>query len=506
MTPTRATPKVSVNWPARTRNLAGPSSALSVSFTLHPLTVTGSDITFVGDRVSSNLAAYTDLFTATTSGLPGEWRLVATFYANAGETGQVVGTASVNVDLTAGGTLTNVDGTTLSTIGFSPTIVRTVVSTGQTVPFYSPTLLVATAYDASSNVVVVTPGSFTWTETAGSSNVSVAADGTASALQLGSATVSASVDGVSSASTTVAAATGQLVINYEAQGLSYDPVGGFLYASVPNYTADQAAILKINPTTGAITSVLQISGVPTLLTVSGNGANLYVARTDGSILPISLSSFTAGTAGSLGSGLTAEAMIPIPGTTDTWAVSTIPSGGGFGSTYIYDGLTPRPNSANIGASITSNSTGSQIFGYSRYVSTQYSVATIDSNGITVTSAATAGLSGTLTQISWLDSLVIADSGQVVNPQTGALVRTLALPAGATIATQTGTTEVYAASYTPTVQILGYDVTSGSLLSTYNVTGTISGNLNSPVSIGTSKIAVRTILGSPNSILLVGGLH
>lgn len=46
--PTNATPFVKVDWPTRSREVSGPSSALSVQFTLTPST--GATVVITGDR------------------------------------------------------------------------------------------------------------------------------------------------------------------------------------------------------------------------------------------------------------------------------------------------------------------------------------------------------------------------------------------------------------------------------------------------------------------------
>lgn len=506
-TPAKASPSVLVDWPARTRNISGPSSALSASFTLQPLNVSGASIAFSGDR-SNNLSAHTDTYTTSTQGAVGEYQLSATFYASAGETGVVVGTASSQVDLTASGALTQINGAALA-LSFSPTIQSTVVGSGQTAPFFTTTQLSATSYDSNNNVVVVSPGSYTWTQVTGSSVFSVTPDGIVTPLASGSGTVTATIDGVTSPSVSVSMSPGVMVMNYPASSFAYDSTRSVFYASVANYPTQGAfAILKLNPATGAIGGSVAMSVASTALAVSPNGSHLYATGTDGSITQIGLANMSVVGTASFPSGTFGVCASPLAMSSDSWVVSTSDSSNDDMGTYVYDSLTPRPNSAPIGLSIDTSADGTSVFGYQCLLAStprQYNFAIIGDSGITVSQTVTPSFQGQNTWIHYFDSAIVADDGTVADPTTGTTLNSFGITSTGHAAAGTPTgTRVYFVESQP-MQVVSGDLSSTSVVGTYSLPSSVTGTLSCATFVGTGAVAFRNSGGTSNQFFIVAGL-
>jgi hypothetical protein len=151
----------------------------------------------VGDRpdiLTPNTASYSSHI----HGAEGLWQLTGTFYSQNSELGVVVGTVSTQVEMTATGQLENPDGSPLSEIAFTPVIKSVGIDPGQTVGVGQSIQLVATALDGNGNPVVVSPGSFTFTNVGNTAILSVTPDGMATGEQTGECGVDVAVDGITS--------------------------------------------------------------------------------------------------------------------------------------------------------------------------------------------------------------------------------------------------------------------------------------------------------------------
>ncbi|HWD39442.1 MAG TPA: hypothetical protein VG944_11375 [Fimbriimonas sp.] len=194
---TSAIPSMAVNWPLRTRNLTGPSSALSVSILLHSTGVETPDVNIIGDR-SSNLAAHAETYASPAKTPFGPYTLTVTFYSSADLGGFVVGTASANVIFQESHTFTDTNGFPLGDIAFTGVVTSVKVVANQSTHVSQTVQVTANALDAQNNIMVVSPGSFSFAVASGGSNLTLTPDGSATGLQVGAAMLTASVDGVTS--------------------------------------------------------------------------------------------------------------------------------------------------------------------------------------------------------------------------------------------------------------------------------------------------------------------
>lgn len=201
-TPTR--PRFTVLWNARSRALTAPSSALSVTLAL---------ANSAGDTLSSQTvdrqadpASYTQ-----TVDLPdgitipaGRQHLTATFFAQPGGQGDVVGTISTDVAVAVDGS-----GVEQLNLTYSRIVATVDITTNQTLNIGETRQLTFAARDAAGNLLAVTPGSAFWQVTSGQNSLSVTTDGIATGLSAGTAGVGVTVDGVQSTPTVITITSGK---------------------------------------------------------------------------------------------------------------------------------------------------------------------------------------------------------------------------------------------------------------------------------------------------------
>lgn len=245
--------QASVHWAARSRTLNAPSSALSMVATLHNAAPGGGDFAFTVNRDASP-AAYTTTYTSTTLAKIGTWDFAARFYAGANGTGDVVGTASATVTITAAGTGIG----DITTVG---TVASVAVPANQTVAVGASKDLVFEARTASGSLLALSAGSAFFTLTGGSDKMSVTQSGLATGLAPGNANVTATVDGIASAAQTVAVTSSAVV--------SISPSSPTIYV---NGTQTFTATVT-NAPTNAVT--WQLANSPAAGTLSADG--LYTA-------------------------------------------------------------------------------------------------------------------------------------------------------------------------------------------------------------------------------------
>jgi len=189
--------KLAIQWATRTRDVSAPASALSATAILHGASPTGGDVSWTIDR-DSDPAAYRGAYTAPADkpANVGMWPLEVKFYAAAGAQGALVGTAASTINL-------NADGNGAPDIAATAVIASVTVPPNQSVTVRKTAQLTFTAHDAMNNIVAVSPGSASWTITAGADKIRLTADGQATGLAEGTASVTAAVDGKTSAAQTV---------------------------------------------------------------------------------------------------------------------------------------------------------------------------------------------------------------------------------------------------------------------------------------------------------------
>ncbi len=181
-----------IDWPTRSRAaLTNPlTSALSVRVVFRGAATNGADVTMSIDRDASKVSAYTGTYTLTQAIRPSSSRTMnATFYAQAGETGPVVGTA------------TSATATQGAELSFGTISLTSVVSVVSVVPASltvgsDPVQLQFECKDGNGATVAVSPGSATWAISSNPAYLSLTPDGQATPITNGTANVTATVDGI----------------------------------------------------------------------------------------------------------------------------------------------------------------------------------------------------------------------------------------------------------------------------------------------------------------------
>lgn len=134
----------------QTNAVGGPSAALSGTLTLRGANTSGGDVVFNVNRGVQG--GPQDYSSAPQQAIPGIYILSVIFYANANQTGAIVGTAQASVTVLGDGTIT----TTIATVG---TIKSVVIAPNQLFTLGQTKTIVFSALDASGNVLAITPGS-----------------------------------------------------------------------------------------------------------------------------------------------------------------------------------------------------------------------------------------------------------------------------------------------------------------------------------------------------------
>ncbi len=213
--PQAAPISLTIDWPARTRDLNAPSSALSAVVTLEGARPGGGDFVWVIPRRSAP-AAYSESYTSTSLATLGVHDVWVSFCALSDGTGSVVGVAVGSVDVGSGMSLGN-----LTTEG---TVAAVRLASGQTVDVGQTKDLAFSCRDKAGDLIVVSPGAAALSIVSGSACLQALTGPAVKGLAPGSADVALTVDGVTSGQQTVAVASDTTVA---VTPTSYTmPVGG----------------------------------------------------------------------------------------------------------------------------------------------------------------------------------------------------------------------------------------------------------------------------------------
>jgi len=519
------TTAVSVDWPERSRNVGGPSSALSVKLLLHDPTNVQTDVSWTGNR-SSDLTAHTETYQAGSPCYPGAYTLSGTFYSAASLGGINTGSFSVNVAVQPDGSLTKPDGTPLGTVQFLGLVASVVIPAGQSVVVNSTTQLNVGAFDSTGSPLAVSPGSFIFTVTSGGSNLSVTKSGVASGLQAGPATVQATIDGVASPAATVTVTAPQTAIqtyNLSSNDIAYDSARNVLFVSTTaDSPLDPSAIVAINLATNKVGTPISIGRVPTALALSGDGSHLFIGSDSGIITRLNLSTLAVDgtinvytTVQNLG-GQIINRLFTLPGTTDSFIVLTLDSNYSPrpNNLAVIDSGVARPHMASLGPQVSVDNMGTQAFGTDDYITPNgFSSATIDAQGFTGSAGGSLGELGAGTTVCWTPNGV-ASGGflgmPVMSATTGAQIGNLTnLPGYKMMAWEPGTSKVFYAFWsswtTPYLQVQTEDIAALTTVGNPVSLGNPSGGVGRIVYAGPNRAAIRMFNGSPNSVIVVGGL-
>ncbi|MGI8656754.1 MAG: Calx-beta domain-containing protein [Pyrinomonadaceae bacterium] len=291
----------------------------------------------------------------------------------------------------------------------------------------------------------------------------------------------------------------------------YSQATQMLYTSVPSAAgAGGNSITPINPVDGAIGKSVFIGSEPTKLALSDDGQSLYAGLDGaGAVRRFDVSSQTPGLQFSLGldnfyGSYAISDMVVAPGNPNLVAVAR-----------NYRGISPP----EAGVAIFDNGVqrskagpghiaGSDFLAFSASPAKLYgatysglSTMTVDDAGVTV--ASTVPFSSGY-NIKFSNGLVYGAFGQVINPETGALVGTFTIPSGigsyisVVIPDSANGRVFFLVSQGANVQLRAYDINTFLPIGSLTISG-VNGTVSSLVRWGANGLAFRT---SSNQIFLV----
>lgn len=274
----RVQPRVSIDWPARSRNFAAPSSALSVAFIFEDSLADGSDQRLVVDR-SADLSAVTQTYPLEGTVRQGRHALNMLFYSEKGGAGDVVGMVAVDVLVAKDGTLKKPNGTTLGSVGFEGGVASTTVDAPDGVDVGVTQDLFVSNFDSNGEPIVVSPGSVKVAVTSGEAFLRANDDATVTGLAEGTASVVATVDGKASEPTSITVRESAIAIrslDLKTGAIVSDLSNGLLWATIP----DEGRVVSILPSSGEIVGSEDVGGRPEALSMAADGKGLFIGIYD----------------------------------------------------------------------------------------------------------------------------------------------------------------------------------------------------------------------------------
>ena len=330
-----------VAWGERTREVLGPSSALSLVVTFVGAGADGKDVVTVVDR-RPDPARYVQTYAVSRLVRLGARTARFEFHAASGGAGAIVATADLGGLVRPDGTFTRADGSAFGPIATVGRVAKVTVTGPATASVNVPVTFGAAAFDADGNPLALSPGSFLF---ASSAFPGITPQGVLTPMRTGPVTVTANADGVTSDPLTVAVGyaegSGLRLVNQPANALAFTPDGTRLFASTGPTGPNPNSLIEINPTTGAVRAIASLGGAGGPLGASKDGNVVYVGvgtiirridTVNGEIAaPISL-----GSSANFDDAYTAGSIAVSPADPETFAVvRRTQSFTGYGGTALY---------------------------------------------------------------------------------------------------------------------------------------------------------------------------
>lgn len=207
-----------------------------------------------------------------------------------------------------------------------------------------------------------------------------------------------------------------------------DPGRGLLYASVPSTSPVSGTgntVVKIDPTTGAVTDMEFVGSEPGSLALSDDGRWLYVGLNGtNAVRRVDLDTFTAADQFSLpatryGDQRIAGPMVVLPGSPDTVAISThrIGVSPSFAGVAVFDSgvIRSAETPGHTGSSRLVGGTGTTLYGFNNlHTGFGFYVLNVTAEGVERASESRDLIGGFSTDIIYDNGWVIATSGQAVD--------------------------------------------------------------------------------------------
>jgi Calx-beta domain len=205
--------------------------------------------------------------------------------------------------------------------------------------------------------------------------------------------------------------------------LAYSSLTGKIYATVPSTAGSSGNSIKsIDPATGIVESSTFIGSEPNKLALSDDGHNLYVSL-DGSAAVRRFDvqtntpglQFTLGQDSFFGRFLVGDFAVA-PGNPDLLAVARS-SSSSEGGVAVFDNGVRRTNVASNSNFLAFSASASKLYGTSF---SGLQTMTVDASGVTAGSSSSLAANA---RIKFSNGLIFSSAGQVINPDTNALLGT-----------------------------------------------------------------------------------
>jgi hypothetical protein len=204
----------------------------------------------------------------------------------------------------------------------------------------------------------------------------------------------------------------------------YDPATKLIYASVPGQAPGGNSITPIDPAASAALAPVFVGSEPARLALSGDGQFIYAGINGaGAVRRFRVATRTPDLLFNLGTGIAADITV-MPGNPHAVAVSRTNPGSspGYAGVVLYDDGVPRPRTAGLDSasqgsgSVEFSASPALIYGSGGGRLQRIDVAT-DGLNISRSAALPSG------DLKFLDGLLYAPTGQVINPETEQVVGT-----------------------------------------------------------------------------------
>ncbi|MGI4828544.1 MAG: beta strand repeat-containing protein, partial [Janthinobacterium lividum] len=270
----------------------------------------------------------------------------------------------------------------------------------------------------------------TYSSTANTLSVSVAATEIASLGNLAITIVSPSPGGGSSAPQqlqVISAGNRVRTLGYSTNDLVTDPVRTMVYASVNSYSSlSPNSLVSVDPTQGTVVTTATLNGTPDRIAISDDGAYLYVSLpSTAEIARFKLPSLTPDLRWTIPAA--AQDLKVAPGLPHTLAVSDIDASQASSTVRVYDDAVARPNhpavsyAGNSFDTLAWGATASVLYATnSRGSGGPEYVLTVDGNGPTLASTYNSALGNFLKRLVFdkATNRLYDGYGNIVDPGTG----------------------------------------------------------------------------------------
>jgi hypothetical protein len=250
---------------------------------------------------------------------------------------------------------------------------------------------------------------------------------------IGTATVTVFNPSPDGGTSNMAAFSVYRALNLSTYDLLYERTTSRIYASIPTSAPSGNSITPIDPATATLGTPVPIGFEPDRMAAADNGLYLYVSqRYGGGIRRVDLPTQTAGLQFALGSDqggtLGTAQMRVMPGNPSALAVAHNHLGNsGAGPVRIYDDGNKRPTDTGFFGSpgITFSNGPDTLYGVDTTSSSLFRTMSVDSAGVTITNTSRPPVYSS--ELRFLNGLIYAAAGAVVQASTTALAGTFQLP-------------------------------------------------------------------------------